>query len=104
MLAVLGAPSVPGCDPAGPAEPSSPAAAAVARATVDRPQPAATPAPRGRLIAGERVERIPRWPASSAIDAEVWARLPTAARDAASDSPVPVLVPHEARRINADQR
>lgn len=92
MLAVLGAPSVPGCDPANPAEPPSPAAA---RATVAQPPPAAPPGRRGRLIAGERVERIPQWPSSNEIDAELWARLPDAARTAALESPVPVLVPRE---------
>lgn len=88
MLAILGAPAVPGCDPAGPAEPSSPA---IRRAAGVEPTP--TPPRRGRLIAGERVERIPRWPASESIDQAVRARLPAAARDALARSPVPVLVP-----------
>lgn len=89
MMAVLGAPAVPGCDAAGPAEPSSPA---VTRAASVEPAP---PARRGRLIAGERVERIPQWPAAGSIDATAQARLPGPAQAALSRSPVPVLVPGE---------
>jgi len=48
---------------------------------------------RGRLLAGERVARIPRWPAAATIDQAARERLPTAARAAVDRSPVPVLVP-----------
>lgn len=91
MLAVLGGPAVPGCDPEGPAEP---AVRASARAPDAEPE-AARPIRRGRLIAGERVERIPQWPAIETIDAAARERLPRAARDAVRRSPVPVLVPGE---------
>lgn len=90
MMAVLGSPWVPGCDPAGPAEPSS----SIERGTnIVAPTPAAPPVRRGKLIAGERVERIPQWPAHASIDAATRARLPAAARDQLGRSPVPVLVP-----------
>ncbi len=46
---------------------------------------------RGRLLAGERVVRIPRWPA--AIDHAARERLAPEARAAVDRSPVPVLVP-----------
>lgn len=92
MMAVLGAPWVPGCDPAGPAEPSS---SDPRRANIVEPVPASPPVRRGKLIAGERVERIPQWPAPASIDATTRARLPAAARDALGRSPVPVLVPGE---------
>lgn len=91
MMAVLGAPWVPGCDPAGPAEPSS---SDTRRAKIVEPTPAA-PIRRGTLIAGERVERIPQWPDHAAIDSATHARLPAAARDQLGRSPVPVLVPGE---------
>jgi len=45
------------------------------------------------LLAGERVVRIPRWPATSTIDHAVRERLPAETRAAVDVSPVPVLVP-----------
>lgn len=90
MMAVLGALWASGCDPAGPAEPSSPA---IDRAAAVQPPP---PARRGRLIAGERVQRIPQWPSPAEIDEVAAARLSEAARGPAARSPVPVLIPGEA--------
>ena len=48
---------------------------------------------RGRLLAGERVARVPRWPAAATIDQAAHERLSLAARAAVARSPVPVLVP-----------
>jgi len=50
---------------------------------------------RGRLLAGERVARVPRWPAAASIDRATRERLPADARAAVERSPVPVLVPAE---------
>jgi len=56
--------------------------------------PTASGAPRrGRLLAGERVARIPRWPAAATIDHATRERLTPRARAAVDRSPVPVLVP-----------
>jgi hypothetical protein len=49
---------------------------------------------RGRLLAGERVERVPVWPASSAI-AALRERLPESLRTAVDRCPVPVLLPND---------
>jgi len=46
------------------------------------------------LLAGERVERVPVWPASSDI-AALRGRLPATLREAIDRSPVPVLVPND---------
>jgi len=59
------------------------------------PRPAAAPVRRGKLIAGERVERIPQWPAHGSIDTATRSRLPAPVRDQLGRSPVPVLVPGE---------
>ena len=48
---------------------------------------------RGRLIAGERVQRVPQWPPASALAQELRARAPTALLTAVDRSPVPVLLP-----------
>lgn len=50
---------------------------------------------RGRLLAGERVERVPVWPAASTV-AAVRERLSAASIAAIDRSPVPVLVPGDA--------
>lgn len=49
---------------------------------------------RGRLLAGERVERMPMWPAASTI-ATMRGRLPAALIVEIDRSPVPVLLPHD---------
>lgn len=91
ITALLAGPAVPACDPASPPEP---AASSLIRtyeeATVE---PVTLPVKRGRLVAGERVARIPVWPAAATIDAAVRERLPRATREAIGRSPVPVLAP-----------
>ena len=49
---------------------------------------------RGRLLAGERVERTPTWPPVSTI-AAMRGRLPAALIVEIDRSPVPVLLPHD---------
>ncbi|HEY0135818.1 MAG TPA: hypothetical protein VGB85_17155, partial [Nannocystis sp.] len=56
---------------------------------------------RGRLLAGERVARVPRWPA--AIDQATRERLPAPARAAVERSPVPVLVPADPGWLSSTQ-
>jgi hypothetical protein len=89
MMVMLGAPTVPGCDMDGPPGPAPAAASPTPRAE----QKDGPTGRRGRLIAGERVWRIPSWPAAETIDAAVRGRMPDAARAAVARSPVPVLVP-----------
>jgi hypothetical protein len=94
---MLGAPAIPACDPAGPAEPATRARERGLSASPGvEPAPAAPPGRRGRLFAGERVERIPQWPAPATIDDVVHGRLPESAQAAVSRSPVPVLAPTDA--------
>lgn len=86
LLAAVGA-----CDPPADIGPPTPRAAPIA----EKQRPAAVQAPlqRGRLVAGERVERVPVWPARDTIDERVRWRLPEALRSTIDDSPVPVLIP-----------
>jgi hypothetical protein len=95
-LVILAALAVLACDP-GPA----PRAVANAATSVAGARNAATArgpgAPaiqrRGRLIAGERVMRVPAWPPVETIDASLRERMPAELRAAVDRSPVPVLVP-----------
>jgi hypothetical protein len=52
-----------------------------------------SPPRRGRLIAGERVERVPQWPPASELAQGLRSRAPTAVLAAVDRSPVPVLLP-----------
>jgi hypothetical protein len=81
-----------GCDPPSPADPAPSASERPADATAPRPR--AQPARRGRLIAGERVARVPQWPAQ--VDQPTRDRLPAATRAAVDRSSVPVLAPTRA--------
>lgn len=94
ILAVL---AVAACDPG---DPMPRAAASTVRpgagtAGVVRGTGAGTHR-RGRLIAGERVMRVPAWPPVGAIDAGLRERMPAELRAAVDRSPVPVLVPGDA--------
>jgi hypothetical protein len=75
-----------GCDPG---EGSPELRAGVPESTA---QPRSGPQ-RGRLLAGERVARVPRWPAAGSVDRATRERLPAEVRAAVERSPVPVLVP-----------
>jgi len=85
-----------GCDPAEPSALLVRAEPAVGRdrapAAIERS--AGVASRRGRLLAGERVERVPVWPAASTI-AAVRERLSATMTAAIDRSPVPVLVPRE---------
>jgi hypothetical protein len=81
-------PAVPACDPPSPAEP---AATPTRRAEDDAPSEQAPR--RGRLLAGERVLRVPVWPDASRLARAVRERLGPDVRDAIGRSPVPVLAP-----------
>lgn len=89
MMVMLVTPTIPGCDPAGPAEPAASPRAAEAGAGARAPR-------RGRMIAGERVARIPIWPDAGTIDTAVRERMPAATRAAIDRAPVPVLAPADA--------
>ncbi|MDC0719956.1 hypothetical protein [Nannocystis bainbridge] len=75
--------ALPACDVTAGSEP------AAARSTTVAAQ---TPS-RGRLVAGERVERVIAWPDPASRDERTRARLSPAALAAVAASPVPVLAP-----------
>lgn len=76
----------PGVDGAGPRATEKEVGVAIG--------PTASGAPRrGRLLAGERVARVPRWPAATTTDHATREQLTPRARAAVDRSPVPVLVP-----------
>ncbi len=82
------------CDPAG--EPAHSASQRVPEAREASPTPRSGPraAPRrGRILGGERVQRVPQWPPATQIDREALGRAPAAMVAAVARSPVPVLVP-----------
>lgn len=85
-----------GCDPVGGAaiEPRG-GRASVAEPTQARGGGVKFGARRGRLLAGERVERVPVWPAMSTIAAQREG-LAAATIEAIDRSRVPVLVPGDA--------
>jgi hypothetical protein len=83
------------CDPAQEPVRAAllPLAPEAGQASPARPAGLKTAPRRGRLLGGERVARVPRWPAATRIDHEVLGRAPAALRAAVERSPVPVLVP-----------
>jgi hypothetical protein len=92
-LCLLFGPAVPACDPQSPGEP---AATPTRRAGDDAaPPPPAREPRRGRLLAGERVLRVPVWPDASRLARAARERLGPDVRDAIGRSPVPVLAPSD---------
>lgn len=80
------------CDPGS--ETVRSAAYASSPAPHEAREEGARPTPRrGRMIGGERVQRVPSWPPVAQIDREVRNRAPAALLAAVERSPVPVLVP-----------
>lgn len=94
VLAAAGLAAAGACDPPEAAGTVAPRSAPAVEQ--QRQQPAQAPLQRGRLVAGERVERAPVWPASASVDERARARLPEALRRSVDASPVPVLLPGEA--------
>lgn len=84
----MGLALAPACDVPREPEPAQVRAAEPA-------SPLASPSSRGRLLAGERVERVPAWPDAAAVDTRVRERLPTATLAAVDRAPVPVLAPSD---------
>ncbi len=93
-LALLGFALSGACDPPRESGPIQPRGAV--RDEEQAPTGAQAPRSRGRLLAGERVERVPVWPGDQAIDRAARERLPEAVRAVVDRSPVPVLAPVEA--------
>ena len=90
-LALVGLALGGACDP--PREPEPVEARTAARGDEPAPPEAQAARQRGRLVAGERVARVPRWPGAEALATSVRERLSTAVRAEIERSPVPVLVP-----------
>lgn len=78
------------CDVPRDPEPVELRAAGPTSAPANTPTPSR---PRGRLVAGERVERVPSWPDPAELDARVRERLSATALAAVDRAPVPVLAP-----------
>ncbi len=67
--------------------------AAVSAAGHDRSTPWTTRPVRGRVMGGERVDRIPSWPGPGDLDAKTAARARARWGEHLDDAPAPVLLP-----------
>lgn len=90
-LALLGLALASACDL--PREPAPVRAREAARDPAPASAAVQAPRSRGRLLAGERVERVPVWPGDDALDRAVRERLPPDVRAVVDRAPVPVLAP-----------
>ncbi len=68
----------------------------------DRPtELSGQPLQRGRVLGGEKVQRVVQWPAAESLDAGVRDQLDQRFRDALTRAPLPVLVPRNEEMLRS---